>query len=140
MKIIFKIGLLFFSFIHIMAQNSSPFEINGKELTFYYDFYNGKYLRQMLLLPNDVDVSFQWKGSSETDLETNLQVTGDNRQSHHGSKILGGLSGMRLSFVGKEEAKTPFGTRVIIRQKDDTHALQVISFYDFYESTSTVRR
>lgn len=124
----------------ILAQKTE-FKLGDNRLEVQFEINSNNQLKQRLLLPIDYDGSTDLQSTTaESDLEVSLHCTGENRATHHGVKLCGGMPGLRLQFDKKEEISKPWGTQYIIYQKDSALQLDVISYYDFYEGTNTCRR
>lgn len=125
--------------LQLSAQNEK-FSI-GKDLRIDFELKANKQLKQRLVLPDNYAGTKQLSSTVyESDLEVSLQCTGENRASHHGAKLCGGMPGLRLLFDKKKETEMPWGKRYVVSQKDEALKLVVESYYDFYYETNTCRR
>jgi alpha-galactosidase len=73
--------------------------------------------------------------------ETELHLTGENQELHHGNRIIAGSLGRRIVYTGMTESKDGKGFRVVtINYKDPVRNLTIESFYKFVPGTSVVKR
>ncbi|WP_319268629.1 glycoside hydrolase family 36 protein [uncultured Draconibacterium sp.] len=132
--------ILFLCTTQLFAQENK-FKLGDNKLEVLFEINSNNQLKQRLILPTDYNGNTELPSTiAESDLEVSLHCTGENRASHHGVKLCGGMPGLRLQFDKKEEMEMPWGTRYIIYQKDAALQLDVISYYDFYKGTNTCRR
>jgi alpha-galactosidase len=139
--LVFLIGFLHLPQLRAWNDNPQPFTIKSGGLKIAFDFFQGKYLRLRILLPEDYVVTKQNNDlSSDSENEVLMHVSGENREVHHGAKMTGGNPGMNLEFVEKTETKTVNGKMVILIQKDPVKNLKVESYYEFYNGIPVIRR
>ncbi|WP_157491799.1 alpha-galactosidase [Maribacter thermophilus] len=120
-------------------ENSFDMEVEGLKIKFEVDSDNR--LKERLLLPSEYNGDIVLPATDkETDLSVSFHVTGENRDSHHGAKLTGGLPGLRLDYVSVEEVSRPWGKLYTVYQKDQKLGLEVFTYYEFYRGTNTCRR
>jgi len=136
---------LFCSLIAVKAQQpaneTEAFSLSSGLVQYKFSMYQNKYLRFRSMLPEGATVENKMPDINyESDCEVFLHLSGENRASHHGSKLTGGNPGLRLNFISKTETNTAKGKLVVITQRDSVTGLKVESYYEFYNSISVVRR
>lgn len=139
MKKLTLILSLFISNCFLFAQEK--FEIGTNDLSIKFEVKKDATLKERLLLPAKYQGTIDLPETiDQSDVPVSLHLSGQDRPSHHGIKLAGGMPGMTLKFVKKEEQTMPWGKRIMIYLKDSDLKLELISYYDFYEGTSTCRR
>ena len=137
MKILYVFLLCGFN---LLAQEKH-FNLGVEDLNVKFEVDANQTLKERLLLPGNFNGdTLLPKSIRESDLSVAFHVTGENRASHHGAKLCGGMPGMRLQFIKIEESLMPWGKRYVIFQKDKELNLTVESYYEFYTGTNTCRR
>lgn len=125
---------------YTVAQNA-PFDISGGGLSVKFDFFKNNILKNRLLIPEDYsgDINLR-KVCKEGDIEVAIHMTGEDRDSHVGSKMVGSMPGMALEFDSKKEENIQGGKKYVITLMSHDKKVRVESVYEFYDNTNTVRR
>jgi len=122
-------------------KESDTLQLTFGQLQLNYSFYKHNSLRLRTILPTNFSTSAKLPVmNEESDSEVFLHVAGENRFSHHGSKLTGGNPGIRLKYIGIKETKTPKGKLSVITQIDTVTKLKVESYYEFYTDIPVIRR
>ncbi len=139
-----KSQLLLFMFfylciVHGFAQNKT-FQLGDDSLKIQFEVVSNR-LKERLMLPSVYNGNIIIQNTvDEADLSVSMHCTGEDRASHHGAKLCGGMPGLRLHYERYEEKNTKWGKQVIVYQKDPILNLSIESYYDFYSGTNTCRR
>lgn len=139
-KSVLLVALIFSISFNLFADNS-PFIINEGGLNIYFDFFESNILKNRLVLPEN------YKGdrnisdiSKESDLEVALHLTGNDREAHFGSKLVGSMPGMVLNYHDISVTNIERGKRYVITLMTPNRELKVESIYEFFDRTNCVRR
>ena len=121
-------------------ENLAPFIWEAAGLSFSFEFA-GDRLRFRSMLPHGAASPLGLPTSTEiSGLETSISCTGEDVPDHHGAKFSGGLPGIRMVFVGKQEMPTAKGKRLILIQEDHAAGLRIQSIYETFGEMPVVRR
>jgi len=138
-----SMALIFLLYVSISNAQNIPDSIFLKEgnMQLNFSLNHHKFLRLESILPGNFELKNKLpETNAESNNEVFLHVTGENRASHHGSKLTGGNPGVRLVFISKKETKTDNGKLIVFTQKDTVFNLLVESYYEFFNSISVIRR
>ena len=129
------------AYVEGIAQTSDSFSLKESGLSLDFDLFQHRCLRLRTVLPETYKSAEKLPDmNEESDNEVFLHITGENRASHHGSKLTGSNPGMRLQYVEKKEIPTTTGKLIVFVQKDSVTNLKVESYYEFYHQIPVVRR
>jgi alpha-galactosidase len=128
---------LFLSF----SASAQSISLKEGNMQFNFSLNKTKNLKLMSILPENYQLSnILPEVNAESNNEVFFHLTGENRTSHHGSKLTGGNPGGRLIYIEKKETKTDNGKQIVFIQKDTVYHLKVESYYEFFDQISVVRR
>jgi alpha-galactosidase len=121
--------------------SQDPFSAGGHNISVNFDFTKTGSLRLRTILPDSYEKNVKpFTPANDFDEEVFLQITGEDRNEHHGAKLSGGSASGRLRFVKKSELKIPGGTILTIEQHDPVKNLKVESVYEFNDFSPVIRR
>jgi alpha-galactosidase len=144
-----KIGLIlpYFLSIFIVANGqeqkgySKEYHLNYNGINLFFTISADSNMRFRSMLPNGfTGTNSLYNVTPDSENETSLHISGENRDAKHGLKFTGGNPGMRLKFVGKEEKINQSGRIIILKQEDSINQLYIESFYEFKTGVPVVRR
>jgi alpha-galactosidase len=120
--------------------NRTPFTWEASGLVFSFEFDEDR-LRFRHVLPAAVAEPPRLPApNAVSGLETSIHCTGEDIPDHHGAKLCGGTPGIRMRFVGRDEAATAAGRRLVLTHEDAPLGLRVESIYESLDGIAVVRR
>ena len=94
------------AYVEGIAQTSDSFSLKESGLSLDFDLFQHRCLRLRTVLPETYKSAEKLPDmNEESDNEVFLHITGENRASHHGSKLTGSNPGMRLQYVEKKKSQ-----------------------------------